>query len=91
MSRLLVCRFLGDEVPLLVTSAVLRLNGHTHWLNVTGVECDRGLPSFMFNLALSPLGVQRLEPKYAVHIFWLPMVDQKSASINRHSSLAAAN
>ena len=41
-------------------------------------------------LVLKPLGVQRLEPKYAVHIFWLPVVDQKSASINRHSSLAAA-
>ncbi len=23
-------------------------------------------------LVLKPLGVQRLEPKYAVHIFWLP-------------------
>ena len=63
MSRLLACRFLGDEVPLLLTSAVLRLNGHTHWLNVT-----EDLLGFMFSPANSMKGFTGLylSPAFSV-------------------------
>ena len=49
-----------------------------------------GLLGFIFNLSLTvhTPGHIALEPKYAVHIFWLGVVDLRSASINRHSSLA---